>query len=130
MSITNKDSNQQQIRKVIEDWAQAIREMNMEGILAAHPTDVLMFDVAPTLQAKGIAAYQKTWKLFFQYSKGGKGSFDFVDLQITAGNTVAFCHALLIIGGDQPQCRLTLGLKKVEGKWLIAHEHHSAPCQL
>jgi ketosteroid isomerase-like protein len=50
------------------------------------------------------------------------------ELKITAGDTVAFCHALLIAGNaKKPQGRLTIGLKKVRGKWFITHEHHSYP---
>jgi ketosteroid isomerase-like protein len=47
-------------------------------------------------------AYKKTWDLFFEYSPGGEGSFDLVELKITAGETIAFCHALLRIGGETP----------------------------
>ena len=41
---------------------------------------------------------------------------------------MAFATGLLRIGGSrEPVCRLTLGLTKLDGRWLIAHEHHSAP---
>ncbi len=127
--MTN-NSNEKQIRILIENWAKAIRDGKIDGILARHTKDVVMFDVPPPLQSKGIEAYKKTWDLFFQYSSGGEGSFELVDLDITAGDIVAFCHALLIIGGaKKPQCRLTIGLRKVRGEWLIAHEHHSAPSE-
>jgi ketosteroid isomerase-like protein len=80
------------------------------------------------LQSKGIGAYKKTWDLFFENVPGGKGSFDLKELTITAGDTVGFCHALLIIGGGKkPRGRLTIGLKKIRKKWIIAHEHHSYP---
>jgi ketosteroid isomerase-like protein len=127
--MTN-NSNESQIRKVIESWAKAVRDGDIEGILAHHSKDLVMFDVPHPLQSKGIEAYKKTWDLFFQYSPGGEGSFNLEELKITSGDTVAFCHALLIIGGaKEPQCRLTIGLRKVGGEWLIAHEHHSAPSE-
>ncbi|MPZ91545.1 MAG: hypothetical protein GEU68_07940 [Actinobacteria bacterium] len=69
-------SNETEIRTVIEDWAKAVREVDMGGILAHHTEDILMFDVPPPLQWKGIEAYRKTWDLFFNYSDGGEGSFD------------------------------------------------------
>jgi ketosteroid isomerase-like protein len=28
---------------------------------------------------------------------------------------------------DRPRLRLTIGLRKVDGTWKIAHEHHSFP---
>jgi ketosteroid isomerase-like protein len=112
---------------VIEDWAKAVREVDMDGILAHHTEDILMFDVPPPLQWKGIEAYRKTWELFFNYSDGGEGSFDLHELQISAGGTVAYAHALLDVAGNT--ARLTLGLKKVGDDWLIAHEHHSYPLE-
>jgi ketosteroid isomerase-like protein len=121
-------SNEIQIRRLIEDWARAVRARDMEGALARHTEDVVMFDVPLPLQSKGIAAYKKTWELFFNHSPGGDGSFNLVELDITAGDTVAFCHALIKIFNSK--ARLTMGLRKIRGKWLIAHEHHSYPQEL
>src|SRR5687767_1762243 len=107
------DQNSAEIQKLIEDWAQAIRDGDLESILKNHSSDVVMFDVPMPLQNIGLDAYKKTWDLFFQYSQGGEGSFDLVDLKITSSDTVAFCHALLRIGRSEPECRLTIGLQKI-----------------
>lgn len=121
----------EQVRTVIRSWEKAIQTGDMTTILANHTEDILMFDVPEPLQAKGMAEYEKTWKLFFRYGSPGKDVFVIENLQITAGNEVAFATGLLRIGGSKrPVCRLTLGLKKVRDKWLIAHEHHSAPHKL
>lgn len=60
--------------------------------------------------------------------------FDLVSLDVTAGDDVAYAHALLHCGtpddlAAQPEnrLRLTLGLRKEEGRWTVAHEHHSFP---
>jgi len=119
------NANEIQIRSLVENWAQAIRDENMDGILAHHTDDVVMFDAPLPLQHQGIEAYQKQWELFFVYSPGGKGSFDLRELKITAGDTVAFCHALVEVSGLG--VRLTMGFQKIDGQWLITHEHHSAP---
>lgn len=86
-----------------------------------------MFDVPMPLQHIGLDAYRKTRELFFRYSPRGEGSFELIDLKIVSGDSVAFCYALLQIGGREPECRLTLGLQKINDKWYIVHEHHSAP---
>jgi ketosteroid isomerase-like protein len=124
------EQNNLEIRKLVEEWAQSIRDCNMEGILKNHSSDVLMFDVPVPLQNVGLDAYKKTWDIFFRYNEGGEGSFELVDLKITSSETVAFCHALLRIGRPDPECRLTIGLQKIDGKWCIVHEHHSAPFSL
>lgn len=59
---------------------------------------------------------------------GGPGSFDVTDLQITASETVAYCHGILRILDSSG--RLTIGLRKEGGQWRIAHEHHSYPFEL
>jgi ketosteroid isomerase-like protein len=126
----NVASNEEQIRRIVNDWAKAVRMRDLDGALAHHAKDVVMFDVPLPLQSKGISAYKKTWELYFASNAGGEGSFNIEELKITTGDTVALCHALLrIAGGRKPTCRLTIGLKKVRGKWLITHEHHSYPTE-
>ncbi len=60
--------------------------------------------------------------------------FEIVSLDATAGDDVAYAHALLRCGtqpelADNPEnrLRLTLGLRKEQGRWVVAHEHHSFP---
>jgi ketosteroid isomerase-like protein len=107
------DNNCKEIKKVVESWVTAIQQKNMDGILQNHTGDVLMFDVPVPLQSKGLKEYKETWDLFFQYSNGGKDSFQLEEFQIHASDTVAFCTALIkLSNGTTPQCRLTIGLKK------------------
>jgi ketosteroid isomerase-like protein len=121
------DSNETQIRELIENWAKSVREGDMDGVLARHTDDIVMFDVSPPQQIKGIDAYREIWEPFLSYAKGG---FDLSELKITASDNVAFCHALLRVGDEKkPQVRLTMGFRKVRGKWLTSHEHHSSPIE-
>lgn len=120
--------DESQIRSVLEAWARAVREIDMPGILAHHSADIVMFDVPVPLQSRGMQAYRETWDLFFQYSKGGPDSFNIVELEVTANNAVAFAYGILGIGSSR--LRLTVGLVKRDGQWLIAHEHHSYPQEI
>ncbi len=121
------------IRKLIKDWARAVRTKNLKGILANHSPEILMFDVPPPLQSKGIDEYSKTWDLFFSWSDDPV-VFDFTEMNITAGTDVAYVTALMRCSGTELRgdkiklnFRLTIGLRKVEGRWRIMHEHHSIP---
>ncbi|MDH7604512.1 MAG: nuclear transport factor 2 family protein [Melioribacter sp.] len=125
------DRDTKEIESVIDYWVKSIQQKNMEGILQNHSPDILMFDVPVPLQSKGLKEYRKTWKLFFQYSSEGKNSFQLEEFQITTSDTVAFCTALIKLSNSpKPQCRLTIGLKKINNQWMIVHEHHSAPHEL
>ena len=121
------------IRELVESWAKAVRAKNLNGILANHSADVLMFDVPPPLQSSGIEAYKKTWELFFSWSQDS-GVFDITEMNITAGDDVAFVTALMRCAGTEKngerielEFRLTIGLCKIGGQWIVMHEHHSIP---
>lgn len=121
------------IHDLIQQWAKAVRNKDIDGILAHHSTDILMFDVPPPIQSKGIDAYKKTWDLFFDWSRD-EPAFDIQEINVTAGNDVAFVTALMRCAGKSPNesqldFRLTVGLRKIDGQWIVTHEHHSIPAE-
>jgi uncharacterized protein (TIGR02246 family) len=125
-----------EIRALIERWAKAVHACDMDSVLASHTDDIVMFDVPPPNEVRGKAAYRDTWPPFFEYQKRG-AVFEIVSLDVTAGNDVAFAHALLRCGTDEEfrknpdnRLRLTVGLRKLDGRWGVAHEHHSFPLPL
>jgi uncharacterized protein (TIGR02246 family) len=131
--MSARTTNETTIRDVVENWARAVRTKNLDGILANHSPDILMFDVPPPVQSKGIEAYKKTWDLFFSWSRDF-GVFDISEMNITAGNDVAFVTALMRCAGAEAnedkielEFRLTIGLRKIGGQWIVMHEHHSIP---
>ena len=123
-----------QIRTLIERWAAAVHRGDMDGVLADHSDDIVMFDVPPPHDGvRGIEAYRETWPAFFEWQARG-ASFEIVSLEVTAGDDVAYAHALLRCGTPQElaerpasRLRLTLGLRKEPGRWVVTHEHHSFP---
>jgi ketosteroid isomerase-like protein len=129
------DADEARIKSLLEAWADAVRRHDYPAILAHHAPDMVMFDVPPPLQCKGIEAYKQTWDLMFRHHKPGAG-FDIRELAVTAGADVAFAVAIMWCGPDS-SCnpadkdgflfRLTMGLRKLDGDWRIAHEHHSVP---
>lgn len=124
-------SCEDEIWNLIRSWERAIQAGDMDGILAHHSEELLMFDVPEPLQSMGIDEYRKTWELFYRYGAPSPEVFVIEDLRITASDEVAFATGLLRIGGsEEPVCRLTLGLTKHSGQWQIVHEHHSAPYKL
>ena len=117
------------IKALIEAWADAVRRHDLPGILAHHDQDIVMFDVPPPFQSRGLDEYRKTWGLFFGCRTPGQ-AFDIEELAITAGDDVAFAVATMrcISNNDDGLLfRLTIGLRKVDGDWRVTHEHHSVP---
>jgi uncharacterized protein (TIGR02246 family) len=126
--------DEERIRTLIESWADAVHRGDMAGVLASHSDDIVMFDVPPPYDGvRGIDAYRETWPPFFEWQLRG-ASFEIVSLDVIAGDDVAFAYALLRCGtqqelADNPRnrLRLTLGLRIEDGRWVVAHEHHSFP---
>jgi uncharacterized protein (TIGR02246 family) len=126
--------DREQIRALIERWAHAVHHGDMDVVLADHAEDIVMFDVPPPYAGvRGSTAYAATWPPFFEWQARG-ACFDIEELEITAGREVAFAFALLRCGTEEDlaarpgfRLRLTLGLRKEDGRWVVAHEHHSFP---
>lgn len=127
-------TDDEQIRALTERWAAAVHRGDMDGVLADHADDIVMFDVPPPHDGvRGLAAYRETWPPFFAYQAGG-ACFEIVSLDVTAGADVAYAHALLrcdtpegLAANPANRLRLTLGLRREGGRWVVAHEHHSFP---
>jgi uncharacterized protein (TIGR02246 family) len=125
-------SDEQEIRSLISRWAAAAHSGDLQTVLADHAPDIVMFDVPPPHDGvHGIDAYRETWPGFFRWQAQG-ASFEIVSLEVTAGADVAYAHALLRCGSakelaehPETRLRLTVGLRKQDGRWTVAHEHHS-----
>jgi uncharacterized protein (TIGR02246 family) len=128
------NDDEQRIRTLIETWAAAVHRGDLETVMAHHSADIVMFDVPPPYEGvRGTGAYRDTWPPFFEWQARG-ASFEITELAVTAGEDVAYAHALLRCGmpdelAENPELRLrlTLGLRREGGEWVVAHEHHSFP---
>ena len=131
---TQHAENEMQIRQLVENWALAVRNRDVENILKFHADHIVMYDVPIPFQLIGIDAYRETWNTFFAYTK--PGVFDIKQLSVFADSNVAFCYATMKCADksngvdyvDLP-FRLTIGLQKINGQWTIVHEHHSIPSE-
>ena len=116
-----------EVRVIIEKWARAVSAADRAAILANHADDLLMFDFPATVQ--GLEAYDKTWDFFFA-NPLGPISFVPREVVVTASDDVAFASCMVQCegtSGGHVDFRLTTGLRKTGGKWVIVHEHHSVP---
>ena len=132
--ITSSRENEADIRAIIENWAKAVRNKDIESILAHHSEDIVMYDVPKPFQSVGIDAYRKTWDTFYAYTK--LGVFDIQELKVIADENVAFCFGRMKCADKSNSVeyvdlnfRLTVGLKKINNQWTVVHEHHSIPSE-
>jgi uncharacterized protein (TIGR02246 family) len=125
-------SDEATIRELITTWATAVHSGDLDAVLSDHDPDIVMFDVPPPYRGlRGMDEYRDSWPPFFDWQRQG-AVFEIVELEVTAGADVAFAWALLRCGTPEAfeadpdnRLRLTIGLRKRDGRWVVTHEHHS-----
>lgn len=130
----NKANDEALIRTLRDELTNAIRAKDADAVVSHYAAETVMFVLAPPLQFKGDDAPGengvKEWFSTFQGSIG----YEIRDLNITTGETVAFCHSLNRISGTRSDgkatdiwVRETLCFRKLDGEWKITHQHQSVP---
>lgn len=124
---------ERELREIINLWVTAVQNEDLEAIRRMHDPGVLMFDVPPPFLSRGLEDYMKTWTTFFA-AAARPISFNLRDIEVVAGNEVAFATAIgncVYIPPDEDpvkiEFRLTMGFRKLDSRWRIVHEHHSVP---
>jgi len=132
-ATTNND--EADIRALLDRWAKAFEARDIERIMSNYAAGdaVVAYDIAPPLQYKGEDAYRKDYVEFLgQYD--GPIRVEYRDMRILSSGDVGFVHSLerfsgKLKNGQQSDMwlRYTGGLRKMNGKWLIVHDHVSVP---
>jgi ketosteroid isomerase-like protein len=122
-----------QIRALIEDRVKAVRARDIDGATAHIAPHILSFDVVNPLQYVGSDASRKRAEEWFSSFQGPIGH-EIRDLSITTGDDVAFSHSLNRLIGTKTDgkkidmyWRATVCYRKIDGKWMVTHEHNSVP---
>jgi ketosteroid isomerase-like protein len=127
-------SDEAEIRDQMDKLAVAIRGADLEGLKAIYAPDVVSFDVGPRLQDVGAEAKLNNWIAAFTLFKAPL-RVEVRDITITVGDDVAFGHSFNRLSGtlnngttsDGFWVRATYCFRKINGNWLIAHDHASVP---
>ena len=125
--------DESQIRMLIEDRVKAVHAKDVSAAMSHHAPGILMFDVVNPLRYSGADTVQARTKEWFALYDGPIG-YEVRDLSITTGDDVAFCHYLYHVSGTRTDrtnismwVRATLCLRKIDGTWMITHDHESVP---
>jgi uncharacterized protein (TIGR02246 family) len=117
----------------MDSWTRAVQAQDVDRIVSHYAPDIVAFDAVSQLRFRGVDAYSEHWKKCLALCPGPM-IFEIHDLNIAAGDDVAFCHCLHRCGataenGEEKTSwmRGTIGYRKTDGTWLVVHEHWSAP---
>lgn len=128
----------QAIRVLEQRYVTAFNAKDVKTIMTCFVPDesLLVFDLVPPREYRGAAAVTKGWQYFFT-GVPGPIQVSMTDLSIAAGSKVGFGHRVDHLtwtdkGGKTTHMvvRVTHGYRKIDGKWLIMHEHASVPVDM
>jgi ketosteroid isomerase-like protein len=121
------------IKALIERRAQAVRDKDVDALMADVDPAALSFDVVGPLRFAGaddVRARAREWFASFESTI----ELETRELKIEANGKVAFYHCLnrirgALAGGNKVDMwvRSTVCLRKENEKWMITHQHTSVP---
>ena len=132
-TATSKASAETVIRQAMENWEAALRAKDIDKMMTSYSPDIVVFGATPPMQYKGVKEYRKKWEEMFDSIQGPIG-YETRDVTISTHGDIAFSHLVNRIkartkdgDGNLPWVRITLCFRKIDGKWLVTHEHASVP---
>jgi ketosteroid isomerase-like protein len=126
-----------EIRQVIEGKAGALQTGDVKALLRYYAGEVVDFGLAPPLRQLTDPQDPEPierWLATFETPPRR----EVTQLEITAGTDVAFATSIDSLsatpkGGAEGFTlwfRATVGLRKIDGHWLVTHEHESVPFEM
>ena len=129
----SQTTDEAQIRALIEARAKAVHAKDIEGLLENIAPDILSFDVLNPLQKTGLDAERESAEAWISSYQSAIG-YEIRDLSVSTGEEVAFSHYLYHVTGTTTDgsdvdmwVRATTCFRKIQGEWMIVHEHQSVP---
>ena len=134
MAIREHDPRQEsEIRERIDAWAKALRAKNLDDLMSFYTPDFVAFDLPPPLRVEGAEPHRSGLEQWFR-TWSGKIGFDMRELAVETGDGLAFSRSLNHMHGKRTDgtetdvwVRATVGFRKIDGEWMVVHEHVSVP---
>jgi ketosteroid isomerase-like protein len=135
MTGTVQTQHEAQIRRPLDDKAAAMRAGNAAAVVAQYAPEAVKFDLAPPLRKAGPEAHDVAGLVAWFAKFDGAVDYEITAVNVTTGADLAYCHSLNRLTATphgMPESftmwfRSTVCLRKVDGSWLITHEHDSTP---
>ncbi|WP_425220205.1 YybH family protein [Ralstonia solanacearum] len=131
--VKTATDDEAQLRALIQEWAEAVRAKDVNAVMRHYAPDVVVFDVMPPLFVKGAESYRRNWQDWFDVLEG-PADFQCVDLHLVVGADLACCFSVNRLRAryrdgakHDAQTRATVCWRKIDGRWLVVHEHASVP---
>jgi len=124
------------VRQQIDAFVRAFCMKDLMLMMSLYAPDFVSFDIVPPLRDVGRDTYRAVWENTFTLFNDPI-KIELRDVTISTDADVAFSHKLLRLHATRTNGhevnyweRLTFCFRRVDGTWLIAHEHVSVPADL
>lgn len=132
MDAATASTAEKEVRAVLDSYMDAFRATDVDRIVQHYAPDIVSYDAIAKLEFVGRDAYAEHWRACMEMCE--HMVFEPQPSTIAASGDVAFAFSLARCGGIGPDgkehtgwMRGTQALRKRDGRWLIVHEHYSAP---
>jgi ketosteroid isomerase-like protein len=121
------------IRRRIDELVEAVRAADLERVMSFYASDLVTFDIVPPLRKQGAEGKRENWMdVFAAYQR--PLDYEIRDLNLRLGDGLAFGRSLNRMSGAlkngkkvEQWLRWTACFQKLDGIWLIVHDHVSVP---
>jgi len=131
--MVQREPDEAMIRQQAQELVRAIQGKDLDRLKQLYATDIVSFDVEPPLQHVGVEAKLNNWAKAFAMFQDV--NYEVRDLTLAIADDVGFGHCFGRLSGTLNNGSATNGIwvratfcfRKVDGHWLIAHDHASVP---
>lgn len=132
-TTTQKSQDEKDIRQLIEIWRKGVEAKDSAVLVSHYTKDALLYDAIPPYKLIGPDAIRKSWDACMPYMPA-RMKATHRDIEMTIDGDMAVVHCLFRMDaiGEESPCgmswmRVTICLRRIDGKWQAFHEHISIP---
>lgn len=121
------------IRRMIAAWSRALEAKDLDGLVADYADDAVLFDAIPPYKTVGKESIRQVWANCLPYfPERFKSEHRDIVIHVNGDTAIMHClHQFIPEPVDDPigrnWLRVTVGYRRIDGKWKSVHDHISTP---
>ncbi|HWD77554.1 MAG TPA: nuclear transport factor 2 family protein [Kribbella sp.] len=131
--MTNNAVSEAELRERIDVLLDAVRTGDLTALKTIFAPDIVSFDIEPPLRHPGAGKKMANWEAVFQAFQVPL-EYDVRDLTVLVDGDLAVVYSLnhmnatMAAGGKIDYwLRWTSAWRKLDGEWMVVHDHVSVP---
>jgi len=126
------------VQALLTRYKESAYQKDIDAFMSIYSEGVRIFDLWGAWQSVGASAWREGITGWFDSLGDGRVVVDFSEVEISVDGALAAVSAMVEYSGEsstgvierEMANRLTWVLGRIDGDWLVAHEHTSAPVDM